>query len=465
MLAEFPAAFALATGFDPSLTLSAAIAAAAAALSGEFQIVGNSRAQWFEQALLWILGIGRPAAGKTPSQDAMLKPLWELHSEMVKAYEQQVAEIAASDDDEKPPRIPRPRVIVRDATIEALTEVLKENPRGILIATDEFESWLGGLDAYRRGAVSRDRGEWLRIFQGGPHTIERVQRGSVYVENWAASILSATTPSVLEKLARSLPEDGLLQRFIPVIARPMIEARPVENLNDLRDRYRETIRRLYFSSPRAHNGCVPLSTEAQAFFTAWLAQNRITAEAFGSINPALESHLAKYPAFLLRITLAFHAVKVMNFEHREARDPAAWPVPCETIETAARFLKRARLHAIALYLDQSGSEAFELARDTARAILSRDRTHIARRDLVQTVRAFRKAAQELQDATLRLLVDLGWLRPQAAEEGYSKPVPARYAINPGLGAKFAQLAERERARRAVAREAIAEVTAFRRGSP
>ena len=75
MAAQFPIDFARSTGFDPSLTLSAAVSVAAAALSDGFQIVGNSKSQWFQQPRLWILDIARPGAGKTPAQRAMLAPL------------------------------------------------------------------------------------------------------------------------------------------------------------------------------------------------------------------------------------------------------------------------------------------------------------------------------------------------------------------------------------------------------
>jgi len=453
-LSEFPAAYAQASGVDPSLALSAALASAAAALSDQIQIVADSKTEWFQQARLWVAAIGRPGAAKTPTQREMLKPLWRIHQSLDKQYH----EFVAANPEEKPPR---PRVIIADTTIEALSEALRDNPRGLLIANDEFESWLGSLDTYRRGGASRDRGEWLRIFDGGPHTIERVQRGSVYVENWGASILTATTPATLAKLSRQLPEDGLLQRFIPVWVRSVGDSSNVPELEALRNRYTETITQLYNAIPRAHKGCVPMSFQAQEFFTEWVKRSRITAEGFGSIETALESHLAKYPTFLLRVLLVFHAANVVNQDHESARDPAAFQVSLSTAQVAAAFLKRASRHAIATYLNRDGSEAYQLARDVARAILARAWKTVARRELVQGVPAFRKATQELQDAVLRLLVDLGWLRH--LEGGYQKPLPARFMVNPAVEAKFAAIAAQERERRAAVRGAMAESIKERRG--
>ena len=80
MLAEYPLAYAKATGFDPSITLAAALAVAAAALSDEFQIVGDSASQWFQKPILWVLTIARPGAGKTPAQRELLTQLWDIMS-------------------------------------------------------------------------------------------------------------------------------------------------------------------------------------------------------------------------------------------------------------------------------------------------------------------------------------------------------------------------------------------------
>lgn len=451
ILAEYPLAYAQATGFDPSSTLASALAVAAATLSDEFQIVGDSASEWFQKPLLWMLTIGRPGSGKSPVQRAMLAQLWEIQKQLRTEHARAVESLP---EGEKAP--PLPRVVLVDTTVEALSEALRDNPRGLLIANDEFESWLGSLDAYRRGGVSRDRGEWLRLFDGGPHTVERVTRGSVYVPNWGASILTATTPAALAKLARSLPEDGLLQRFLPIIVQPKREPQPVADLEAIRERFNETIKRLYCAVPRMHSGCVPLSPAAAEFFRAWSRQHQVRQEAFGTLETALESHLAKYPNFLLRITLTLHAVNVVNHQAAGmARDPAAFPVPLETIEAAARFLKRASLHAMALYLNRSGgSDAYELARETGRAIVARGWQSVARRNLIQAVHAFRKATPELQDSTLRLFGDIGWLAQ--AEGGYAKATPARYVVNPRVHEKFAATAERERERRAVIREAIAE---------
>jgi hypothetical protein len=109
---------------------------------------------------------------------------------------------------------------------------------------------------------------------------------------------------------------------------------------------------------------------------------------------------------------------------------------------------------------KGGSEAFELGRDIGRAIIAHGGAHIAKRDLIQRVRAFRSAAPEVQNAALGVLVDAGWIRH--SEGGYAKAQPVRFEVNPLLAVRMAEEAQRERARRAAVRELIAEVAAERR---
>jgi hypothetical protein len=146
-------------------------------------------------------------------------------------------------------REPRPAAISHDATTEAMSDILVAIPRGIWCINDEFESWLGSHDAYRgTSGGSRDRGEWLKLYDGGVCQINRITRGAIFVPNWGCSILSATTPGALKELAPKLPSDGLLQRFMPVLVASM-QAPDVSichvQIDEARARYEATVRRLY----------------------------------------------------------------------------------------------------------------------------------------------------------------------------------------------------------------------------
>jgi hypothetical protein len=44
------------------------------------------------------------------------------------------------------------RVLLQDTTIEAVQEVIKDSPNGLLYYQDELSGWFGAMDKYSRGA-------------------------------------------------------------------------------------------------------------------------------------------------------------------------------------------------------------------------------------------------------------------------------------------------------------------------
>lgn len=449
-IGNFAFAYAEQSGFDPTITVLAAVVAASAALSDDFKLLADSGTAWMQSARLWGLTIAPSGAGKSPAHSAMLHPLHDLQRDLYGEYQRAVEVLA--DDAQKPPR---PRIVIADATIEALSEVLRDNPRGVLVANDEFESFLGSLDQYKRGTASRDRGEWLRLFDGGPHTVERVQRGSVYVPNFGASLLTATTPTALAKVAKLLPEDGLMQRFLIGIGRRQIDSVNVANVRMLGGEFEQLLRRLYEAKPGTHKGVVPMMQMTRDSFDQWRRAQRASQEAFDGIDPSLGAHLAKFPTFALRVALIFHACRIVSkADEADRTDLAKWPLLPETLDIALRFLERARKHAVVLYLALRGgtSDTYVLTRDVARTVLAIGDDTVERRDILRQCRAFKNATEREQASALDLLIDFGWLR--ALTTGYKKPHPTRFTVNPTLAAKFADMARLERERRAVVRDEI-----------
>ena len=88
------------------------------------------------------------------------------------------------------------RYLTQDATIEKLGELLRDNPRGLLVFRDELAGWLRNLDKPGRDG---DREFFLEAWNGtGDYTVDRIGRGTVYIPAITVSIVGGIQPGKLE---------------------------------------------------------------------------------------------------------------------------------------------------------------------------------------------------------------------------------------------------------------------------
>jgi len=437
VLAGFAKSYSQATGFDVSILLTGGILTAAAMLTDEMRLCVNARAGWFESPRLWGVIIGGPGAGKSPGLKLAQAPMFALHKDLVGEWTRE-----HGNEAENAP--PRPALYTSDATTEALAELLRASPRGILYTVDELASWIESHDAYRNGG-GKDRGEWLRLYDGGPHQVHRIRRGSFFVPNWGASVLSATTPAALKKLAPKLPDDGLLQRILVVVVGPRKlpdDAMLRVETAGAAEAWNAALRRLY-AMPGA---VVHLSGAARECFDAEQAELHRLTQAYEEAHPSYASHVSKRAAMLARLALLFHALE----------SPAVTDnVSGETMARAVRFLRRQERHAMAVYSTHLARDTgMELARAIARSILASGLHGFNRRELTPRCRAFRNADEPTRGAALTLLCDYGWLTTDIATISHG----SHWTVDPRVHDMFADHGRAARDRRQTVRERLAEVS-------
>jgi hypothetical protein len=108
------------------------------------------------------------------------------------------------------------RYKTEDATVEKISELLLENPRGILVHRDELSGWLRNLEKQGREG---DRSFYLEAWNGtGSFDVDRIGRGSLHVPALCLSILGSIQPGPLSTYVYQATQgekgdDGLLQRF------------------------------------------------------------------------------------------------------------------------------------------------------------------------------------------------------------------------------------------------------------
>jgi hypothetical protein len=128
----------------------------------------------------------------------------------VKAGDDPAERPAACDPGPKPPM---PRLVVSDATIEKLSVILAEQPRGTLVVRDEQTGWLQQMTRYTSGT---DRPFWLRAYGGHPYGVERMGRDPVHVAHLTIAVVGGIQPDRLRALLLQTDDDGLLGRLLPV---------------------------------------------------------------------------------------------------------------------------------------------------------------------------------------------------------------------------------------------------------
>ena len=192
--------------------------------------------------------------------------------------------------------------------MEKISEILLENPRGILVHRDELSGWLRSLDKQGREG---DRSFYLESWNGiGSFDVDRIGQGSLHIPALCLSILGSIQPGplstyVYQATQSEKGDDRLLQRFqLLVWPDPPISWRNVDRwpAAEAKNRAYEVFKRLDALDPQGLGvtgedeesiPSVRFTDEAQEVFDRWREEleGRLRT---GELLPPLESHLAKY---------------------------------------------------------------------------------------------------------------------------------------------------------------------------
>jgi len=343
--------------------------------------------------------VGNPSSKKSPSLTEGLKPLShlvalakdkynedklehdtqkELNKHMTKAVEKQLSDLAKklatqTDDDtelsqddlktkaqelaeakQSDELIPEmKRYVTDDGTIESIGELESKHKNGMLVKRDELTGWLASLESE---SSQQSRSFYLEGFNGlGSFQVDRIGRGSVYIDTHCLSVIGGIQPDKLEyylsKTMKGLGNDGLIQRFqLMVYPDPLPNSKerdlpPNKQSRDAIYNLFETIDGMQLGDFMRY-GANPIddyhkrpyyrfTDEAYQVFMNWYDALKIRAnEAEHSI---IAEHLIKYTKTVPSLALVFHLVDCI--EHGTSlgavnmnalRAALAW---CEVLES------------------------------------------------------------------------------------------------------------------------------------
>jgi uncharacterized protein DUF3987/primase-like protein len=322
-------------GVDPTSVALACIVSCAAVVSDDWKIQPKRHDYtWTESPRLWGAILGSPSIKKTPVINACTKPIDKLaaaarkrYAEAMRDYEQEM-KIAKADKSGETPELPHPRLdryLVESATVEALSEVLRDDDDArqrapahkVLVRQDEMSEFFANLDRYRAGGNGGgDRGAYLRLFNGGPYSIDRISRGSFNVPNWSAGFLGGMQPGPIQKIAKDATEDGLLQRFLYAVPGPQ-DVKGVDRapLSPARAQYNA----LFPALTALHPPRRPDGKHVQVVFHLDAHQYREAVDTKAEIMALmpdtsihLQSAYGKWPGLFARIALTFHLIEIAD---------------------------------------------------------------------------------------------------------------------------------------------------------
>ncbi|MBL4838241.1 MAG: DUF3987 domain-containing protein [Kordiimonadaceae bacterium] len=439
---------------------------AATVLTGAASLIGSSRrvspwVGWKEPIILWSMLVGSPSAGKSPAIDPVLSGLSVIeadglmdHTEALRTYETQKmeADLVRTAWERKAkdivdaggsapilpleamaPEMPvRKRLVIKDATTEALLAALIGRPKGILMSRDEIAGWFASMDRYSAGKGG-DRALWLEAYGGRQFTVDRVKNGGEpsTIPSLAISVIGGIQPDRLESCLLKGDDDGLSSRFLYFCPLPAPRQRPVHTADD---RFLErVIRKLDAVAldvdehgqlcPRI----IPLTHDASNAFEAWWQdiQER------GADNERMAGWWGKAQGTVLRIALVLEYL--IWAECAETLEPIE--VRRETIERAISFMDT----YAGPMAERAHGASSKSAVDTNTIMLA----HYIREQNLEafTVRELQKdtpmrkmKAQEIKETCFNL-AGYGWLQAAPIRQGETAgKSQGRFLVNPALHA-------------------------------
>ena len=394
---------------------------------------------WTALPIVWPVTVAESGSAKSPAADVSLDHVREredrLHEEYLEelsAYEYEIETYEKARaawrhskhaGDEAPPRPREPlqrRVLIEDATVEALVAALADNPRGLLVATDELTGWLDSFGRYN-GTAGSDEAFFLKAYSGRSHNVSRrTGRRSLHVRQAAVWVTGTIQPGVL---ARSLGverrESGFLARLL--LAAPPRRAKKwtTESVSwTTRDAIVRVLDTLYglkheLVDGRERSRIVRLDRDAETLFVEFFHDHDAEAIQHSGDLAAAWSKLEETAG---RLALIVHETRIAAGEKLDADEIDAASMAAG-IELVAWFKHETR-RVYRLLAESAEDRAVRQADERLAAYVAAQGGRVAVRDVIAGVRWIKNA--ETAESALQRLVDGGrggWSDKPATDAG------------------------------------------------
>lgn len=416
---------------------------------------------------LWGAIIGDPSCKKTPAIREILHPLYKLigdcrkdfaqkqlefertlvdYNAQKKAYDsQQVKQYKGQETNivpfpEPPLKPTERRYIVEDATVEKLGELLNENPTGLLVCRDEL---IGLLASWERAGHESDRAFYLECWNGtGSKQIDRIGRGSTFVESACLSLIGTIQPSKLLPYlvaATGYENDGFVQRLQIAVWPDKYQWKPNDECPDkvAYESAKSLIEKIvqtdfsdiaYFTDDYNRYPYTRFAPDAQKVFYEF--EKKLELKILPEETGLLQEHFAKYRSLMPSLALIFHVCDVLA--HNEPKEGKNL-VSKQAAEMAVAWCGYLASHARRIYglLDNAPVEGAKRLLKGIKA--GKLQNGFKERDVERKGWTHLSKKEEVQDA-INELIEHHYLRvlPHLPNESGGRPEAVAYSIHPNF---------------------------------
>jgi hypothetical protein len=398
----------------------------------------------FESASLFMALVGNPSSGKTPGLDAALAPVWTIAEMLHQSWQAEMDnwEQAAPETRGKEPTLKR--IVTTDPTTEARGPILAKNPRGMIVAPDEFTKWAMSMDQYK-GGKGGDRPFYLSAWSGKPWYIDRAKhmKEPIVVPHPFLTVVGGLTPDMLSELREKKGrDDGFVARLLFAYPDWAIAPYSLKGIaSDVAKEWNRMARALWDREMVETDGkpvprVVEMSPAAAAAWVPWCNAHRDQQRA-DDFPDSLQGPWGKLETYAARLSLVLHLLHLASDpERRPAADPPA--LPRQIIEAAAILIAYYKSHARRVYavIDGKMIDGGENVRALLRWILRNDMDGFSTRDIRMNFDRFRDDDAALHDA-LDWMISHNLIRPRRDFEAVTAGKPGRkrspsFEVNPDL---------------------------------
>lgn len=326
------------SGFDTNLSSLAFLSASATSIGNAVKI---NNGKYFAKPILWCVLVGDSGTRKS---HIMKKPFDFLDTrdkeEMIHFQEA----IGKAETDSPPP--PAKTTILLNATMEAISKVHQDNPRGIILFKDEIIGMLKDFNKYNKGGG--DKQELMELFNGNSLKVHRATRDTIYLPETCVNIIGGIQPDRIKYL---MNEENLADGFFyRLLLSRVNEYKPLTyNSESINQAIQDSSNLIFESLYNYGETELKVSKEVDLIYKDWFDSSQVNC--FNDpFSKALQSKLETY---------VWRFCIILDVLDQVSNDSRRTEIKAETMDKAIRLAEYFRKESTEIYQESFSEGVLE----------------------------------------------------------------------------------------------------------